>query len=158
MTGESTTLENFETVFGQDLNGDGHIGIPPATQPATANVQSLTNSGPESFQFADSNGNGPALQDMVEAPAPSKAVTIAGHDVFVFASHFGQVGIANFVPATDTIAFSKTVFADIRSMLAAAHDDSSGSTIIMDAAHDTITLKQVTTAQLFAHQNDFHFI
>ena len=27
VTGNSATLENFETIFGQDLNGDGHTGI-----------------------------------------------------------------------------------------------------------------------------------
>jgi hypothetical protein len=85
-------------------------------------------------------------------------VTIAGHDGFVFASHFGQIGIANFAPATDTIDFSKTVFTDIYALLAAIHDDPSGNAVLTDAAHDTITLKHVTTAQLLAHQSDFHFI
>ena len=35
ITGESATLENFETIFGQDLNGDGHIGPPPPPPPVT---------------------------------------------------------------------------------------------------------------------------
>jgi serralysin len=78
--------------------------------------------------------------------------------VFVFAPNFGPVSIENFSPATDTIQFSKTVFANIQALLAATHDNASGNAVITDAAHDTITLKQVTTAQLLAHQSDFHFI
>src|SRR5258708_3481725 len=35
VSGNSTTLESFETTFHQDLNGDGIIGIPPShTSPA----------------------------------------------------------------------------------------------------------------------------
>jgi len=132
------------------------IGIPAATQPAlTANVQS--NSLSDNFQFA--SGSGPVIQNgAAGAPAQNSAVTITGDDVFVFNSNFGQVSIANFAPSTDTIQFSNTVFADIQSLLAATHDDMNGNAVITDAQHDTITLKQVTTAQLLAHQSDFHFI
>jgi serralysin len=76
----------------------------------------------------------------------------------VFAPHFGQVSLANFAPATDTLQFGKSLFADITALLAATHDDASGNAVITDAAHDTITLQHVTTAQLLAHQNDFHFV
>jgi VCBS repeat-containing protein len=154
--GNNSALESIETTFNQDLNGDGTIGIPPATQPATASAQSLTNSVPENFQFA--GGSGPVQDGVVGAPAPNNAATIAGHDVFVFAPNFGQVSIANFAPATDRIDFSKAVLANLQSVLAATHDDTSGNAVITDAAHDTITLKQVATAELLAHQSDFHFI
>ena len=33
VTGNSSALETFETIFNQDLNGDGTIGLPP---PATS--------------------------------------------------------------------------------------------------------------------------
>ena len=35
---------------------------------------------------------------------------------------------------------------------------SMGNAVITDAQHDTITIKNVTTAQLLAHQADFHFV
>jgi len=33
-----------------------------------------------------------------------------------------------------------------------------GNAVITDAAHDTITIQHVTTAQLLTHQGDFHFV
>jgi hypothetical protein len=117
---------------------------------------------PDNFNFLDESSNGTPVQASAfltsGSPAQTSAVTIAGGDVFVFAPNFGQVSIANFAPSTDTIQFSKTVFANIQALLAATHDDASGNAVITDDAHDTITLKQVTTAQLLAHQSDFHFI
>src|SRR5205807_9743191 len=48
----------------------------------------------------------------------------------------------------DTLQFSKTVFSDVTALLAATHDDALGNAVMTDAAHDTITLQHVTTAQL----------
>jgi hypothetical protein len=165
----------LETTFNQDLNGDGIIGSPPATQLAKAQVagadgsrstaahpECVGSSLPDNFNFLDESSNGTPVQASAfltsGSPAQTSAVTIAGGDVFVFAPNFGQVSIANFAPSTDTIQFSKTVFANIQALLAATHDDVSGNAVITDAAHDTITLKHVTTAQLLTHQSDFHFI
>jgi hypothetical protein len=66
--------------------------------------------------------------------------------------------IAHFTPATDTIQISKAVFANIHALLAATHDDSHGNAVITDAAHDTITIQNVTTARLQARQGDFHLV
>jgi serralysin len=74
----------------------------------------------------------------------------------VFAPDFGQVTITNFVPATDTIQFAKSVFPNVSALLATLHDDEAGNAVITNAAHDTITLQHVTAAQLLAHQSDFH--
>ena len=44
LSGTSTALENYETIFNHDLNGDGIIGIPPgggATAATTANTAAL---------------------------------------------------------------------------------------------------------------------
>lgn len=91
--------------------------------------------------------------------SPSQiANTVAPQDTFVFAPHFGHINIANFSPATDTIQFSKSVFANMDALIAAAHDDGSGNAVLADAAHDTITIQHITTAQLLSHQSDFHFI
>jgi hypothetical protein len=76
----------------------------------------------------------------------------------VFAPNFGNLSLSSFTPATDSLQFSKTIFSDVTTLLAATHDDGSGNAVITDAAHDTITLQHVTTAQLMAHQSDFHFV
>jgi serralysin len=78
-------------------------------------------------------------------------------DTFVFAANFGNVTLANFDPGTDVIEIDHTVFADFEALLAAAHDDGSGNAVIAADSHDTITLKNVTVAQLVQHQGDFHF-
>jgi hypothetical protein len=79
-------------------------------------------------------------------------------DNFVFAPNFGQATITNFVPGSDTVQIDHKMFANVNALLAATHGDINGNAVITDAAHDTITLKHVTTAQLLAHQNDFHFV
>jgi hypothetical protein len=239
--GNNTTLESLETTFNQDLNGDGHIGIPSPTGPATAqsaslqsgpvtfdgttltldtpstfkgqiigfsgsgalassdqidlrginynsihssfdsstdtltvtdgltaaNIQFLGNYSQNNFHFADDGNGGTTILGLtahsgIATPAAGVsapvAATITGQDTFVFAPNFGQITIANFLPASDTIQFSKTVFANVNAVLAATHDDASGNAVITDSAHDTITLQHVTTAQLLAHQNDFHLV
>ncbi len=233
VSGTSFTLENFETTFHQDLNGDGTIGVPASTSPGAAEVtqavqtsfdgQTLTldtpsafsgqligftgdgalaasdqvdfrglkfntlhssfdpasgtlslNSGTnttslrflgrysqDSFHFAD-DGNGGTLvvagTAVAQAALATEASSFEAHDTFVFAANFGNVILPSFTPATDTLQFSKPVFASLTSLLAATHDDGSSNAVITDAAHDTITLQHVTTAQLIAHQSDFHFV
>ena len=228
--GSSTTLENFETTFHQDLNGDGTIGIPAATSPAAAqpaqtsfdghtltldapptfsgqligfggdgalagsdqvdlrgfnfntlhtsfdsasgtlslssgssaaSLQFLGQYSQNSFHFADDGSGGTLLVAATPAALASVASEVssfAARDTFVFAPNFGNISLPNFAPATDTLQFSKTVFADITALLAATHNDGSGNAVITDAAHDTITLQHVTSAQLIAHQSDFHFV
>jgi hypothetical protein len=230
LSGGSTTLENYETTFHRDLNGDGTIGIAPATSPggvqplqtmfngktltpetpttfngqligftgdgtlagsdqidlhglkfdafhssfdntsgtlsassgsSTASLQFLGQYSQNSFQFTnDGNGGTPvvAATGADQNTNGSLATSHAAHDNFVFAENFGKISLPNFAPATDTLQFNKTVFTDITALLAATHDDTSGNAIITDVARDTITLLHVTTAQLLAHQSDFHFV
>jgi hypothetical protein len=164
--GNNAALESIETLFNQDLNNDGTIGPPLATHPVAAQVADNTgeSTGPN-LQLASDNFNFASLGSSNTSPASQTgtspqtgAVVIAGHEMFVFAPNFGPVSIENFLPSADTIQFSKTVFSNIQALLAATHDNASGNAVITDAAHDTITLKQVTTAQLLSHQSDFHFI
>jgi hypothetical protein len=89
---------------------------------------------------------------------PIEPVRDINHDSFVFAPNFGRVTIANFEPAKDTIQISDSVFVNVAAVLAATHDDGHGNAVITDDAHDTITVQHVTTAQLLAHQGDFHFL
>jgi hypothetical protein len=137
ISGSSTTLESFETVFNQDLNGDGVIGVPASASPAPAVVVGASSA---PIQVAGNNGSA------------------AGQDTFVFAPNFGQATIAHFAPETDTIEINKAVFANIDALLAATHDNSHGNAVITDAAHDTITIQNLTTAQLHAHHGDFHIV
>lgn len=57
----------------------------------------------------------------------------------------------------DVIQIDHAVFADLQALLAATHDDGIGNAVITANPHDTITLKNVTVAQLVQHQGDFHF-
>ena len=50
------------------------------------------------------------------------------------------------------------MFANVSALLSATHDDVNGNAVITDAQHDTITFKNVTAAQLLAHQSDFHIV
>jgi hypothetical protein len=69
----------------------------------------------------------------------------------------GNATITNFHPDTDTIEIDHTVFADFHELLAVAQDDGHGNAVITADAHDSITIKNVTVAQLVQHQTDFHF-
>jgi VCBS repeat-containing protein len=95
--------------------------------------------------------------DATAQPASAPAAGLAAADTFVFAANFGNVTLANFDPGTDVIEIDHTVFADFEAVLAAAHDDASGNAVIAANPSDTITLKNVTVAQLVQHQGDFHF-
>jgi hypothetical protein len=90
-------------------------------------------------------------------PAPASPSATGSTDTFVFAANFGNVTLANFDPGADVIEIDHTVFADFQEVLAAAHDDGSGNAVIAADSHDTITIKNVTVAQLVQHQGDFHF-
>jgi hypothetical protein len=126
---------------------------------ATAALHILGQSALDNFHFTD-DGNGGTL--IVAASSPGQNAnqmsSLTAHDTFVFAPDFGQVSLANFTPATDTLQFNKSVFADAATLMATTHDDASGNAVMTDAAHDSITLLHVTTAELMAHQSDFHFV
>jgi len=126
-----------------------------------ATLQFLGHYSSDSFHFADDGHGGTLIVGAgVLAAAENQASTPAagGHDTFVFAANFGQVTIANFAPTTDSIEFNHTLFADTAAVLAAARDDQAGNAVITDAAHDTITLQHITSAQLAAHQTAFHVV
>ena len=129
----------------------------------TASLQFLGQYSQDNFHFAD-DGNGGTVVIASTSPgqnggsANQVVSNLAASDTFVFAPNFGQVSFTNFVPATDTLEISKSVFANISALLAMTHDDAAGNAVVTDAAHDTITFQHVTTAQLLAHQGDFHFV
>jgi hypothetical protein len=87
LAGNSTALENFETIFGQDLNGDGTIGPPPPPPPTTIQTDgttTLVQSGNNYFlDVTGSNTLGPELTQRGVAVGPDVfaavgAVQVAG--------------------------------------------------------------------------------
>jgi hypothetical protein len=93
----------------------------------------------------------------LEAASAVNVTAAASDQSFVFAPNFGQVTITNDA-ALAGIEFSHEVFANINALLAAAHDDGHGNVIISDAAHDTLTIQNMTSHQLNTHQGDFHIV
>jgi serralysin len=82
----------------------------------------------------------------------------SGQDNFVVAQNFGHATISHFKPSLDSQQIDRANFANLDALFAAMHDDSHSNAVITDAAHDTITVENVSTAQLLAHQGDFHLV
>jgi VCBS repeat-containing protein len=100
---------------------------------------------------ADFTQVGTTAQTASVAPA---APGTAG-DTFVFAPNFGNVTLTNVDPDTDVIEIDRTVFADFQALLAVTQDDGNGNAVVTADPNDTITIKNVTVAQLVQHQGDF---
>jgi len=58
----------------------------------------------------------------------------------------------------DSLQIDHAIFASLDALFAATHNGFHGNAVITDATHDTITIENVTTAQLFAHHGDFHLV
>jgi fibronectin-binding autotransporter adhesin len=126
-------------------DGHGSSGLQPLTITIDGEGSPVVNGTAQNDTFNDVGG----------------AVTIfgkGGSDSFVFNPHFGSATIADFDVSRDTLVLDHSLFGPTaRDVLGSAHA-SGHDTILIDAAHDTITLKGVTIAQLTAHQNDFHIV
>jgi hypothetical protein len=81
-----------------------------------------------------------------------------GDTLTLSSTSFGQDTIRHYTPGSDTFDISTGVFASSATFLAAAHDDVHGNAVVTFDANDTLTFIGVNTAQLTAHQSDFHFI
>jgi VCBS repeat-containing protein len=82
-----------------------------------------------------------------------------GNDTFQFSPGFASATIADFDVNHDTINIDHTLFSSVQAILAGAQSANSGhDTVITDTAHDQITLKGVTLAQLQAHSGDLHLV
>jgi hypothetical protein len=149
----------FEDDSQSGTPADGSTSLASTDPSAASDTSSLD----DTTTLADANA-APNTQpadatqpDATPQPASAPAVGLAAADTFVFAANFGNVTIGNFDLGTDVIEIDHTVFADFEALLAAAHDDGNGNAVIAADAHDTITVKNVTVAQLVQHQGDFHF-
>jgi len=166
----SYSLANFE--FASDGDGGTVVYDPPTTTHVTGNSTISGSAGLGGGQLVVDSGATLTLNNVVASAgtitnngtvdiANNSTVSIAagtGQDNFVFAPNFGQTSITHFVPGTDSIQIDHTVFASLDALFAAIHDNAQGNAVITDAAHDTITVQNVTTAQLLAHQGDFHLV
>jgi VCBS repeat-containing protein len=134
-------------------NGSGNVGA----QPLTINIvgASPTANVPNFQTVSGTSGNDTFLN-------VGNGVTVfgnGGQDNFVFNQNFKSATIGDFDVTKDVIDISHTLFDSISTILASAQSVGSGQdTVIVDAAHDTITLKGVSVAELQSHGNDFHLI
>ena len=80
-----------------------------------------------------------------------------GHDTFVFKPGFGSATIGDFDVNNDAINIDHSLFATVEAFVAGAKQVGLDTIITDDPAHDAITLKGVSLAQLQAH-HDFHII
>ena len=176
----SYSQANFK--FGSDAHGGTVVYDPPATTLGTpaeasdgahvhiAGISTTDGAGPlDGRQVIVDSGATPTLDHVTAAAGTitndgtvkviDKSTVImaagAGHDNFVFATDFGQATISHFTPGTDLVTIDHAIFSSLDALFAATRDFH-GSAVITDAAHNTITLENVTTAQLLAHQSDFH--
>jgi T1SS-143 domain-containing protein len=146
---EGSTLVASTDPSAADASDTAQSSPDDTTATALADANAATNTQPAT---ADATQPGATAQ-----PASAPAAGLAAADTFVFAANFGNVTLANFDPGTDVIEIDHTVFADFEALLAAAHDDGSGNAVIAADPQDTITIKNVSVAQLVQHQGDFHF-
>ena len=155
MPGSNTALEQFETTFNQDLNGDGVIGVPSGSHLVAATTPAA-NSTPDNFHFAsDGSGTPQAIAFSVHpnsvtdqnTATPGTTPAMTGHDLFVFALDLTSKG-SNATPATDDANAGNSGFAYLHALLTGARQDAFSNAAIHDAAHGT---------QWLAH-HDFHLI
>ena len=136
--GDKLTLTFNATV------SDGHATT--ANQPLTitlvGNGSSVVSGTAQNDTFTDVSGG---------------AVKISGdggHDIYNFNAHFGSATITDFDVNNDVIDISSTSSSSVTALLNSAVA-SGANTVITDSTGDTITLDNVSVAQLKAHPGDF---
>jgi VCBS repeat-containing protein len=80
-----------------------------------------------------------------------------GPDIFLFRPDFGANTITDFDFHNDAIQLDKSIFSSVADLLSHTTDTASGAEI-NDTHGDTITLTNVTLAQLQAHPSDFYLV
>jgi type VI protein secretion system component Hcp len=157
VTSSSTATENL-TVTAADTwkkeEGGNHQPTAPAIADGSAHAVPTSNIAPAA---SDATGNGTQPGVTTSTASASPAATATNGDTFVFAANFGNATVSNFHPATDVIEIDHSVFANFQALLTATHDDGHGNAVITADPHDTITIKNVTVAQLVQYHDNFHF-
>ena len=155
LAGNSTALENFETIFNQDFNGDGTVGAAATTQASSVFEQRI-----ECRQFCVPQRPRPrkptprqttsisTAAQPVRRPHRVAAKTTLRRWQDTTGSTFapGPSAAMNSAPSMDVMPSNSTTFAHIHAALATTHEDAFGNAAIPDAAH------------LWAHHSGFHFV
>jgi hypothetical protein len=94
LSGTSATLENYETIFNHDLNGDGTIGVPPGGGAPAAVVAAATVQSSDNFTFhvAVSADTTVASSSSSASAGVIAAAAVSHPDSFSFL-HFNQGAI-----------------------------------------------------------------
>jgi hypothetical protein len=145
VSGNNTSLENFETLFNQDLNNDGTIGIPLGAHTAASAVianksDPAAGTPPDNFHFSDH-----LTRPMSSSSGGdyNSAASTSWNDAFEFV--FGPNAGTSFAGATGTTPIHYLAAADNHAAWAAGHEDAFGNPAAPNAAH------------LWAHHG-FHFL
>ncbi|WFT92862.1 M10 family metallopeptidase C-terminal domain-containing protein [Bradyrhizobium barranii] len=156
----SGSLESFETIFHQDLNGDGTIGSTSASSAVAAPdgapvapPQWLDQHFRNDFHFVD-DPNAGALAATQPSQSASLPFIRVAHDNFVFTPTLDQSSLY-LAGSKHARQFDKG--ADLGSVLTIIHDDTSGEAVI-DIPGDATILQHFAIAQLLAHQGNFHLV
>jgi Ca2+-binding RTX toxin-like protein len=153
-----------------DNSGDWHLQtkLSSGTHQFTETATDVAGNTGKSVAVTDyaTSGNttltGGSGNDFLIAGKNDTLIGGTGKDTFVFNQGFGKDTVANFNPNQDQLAFNHALFAQSTAafVLSQAHDTSFGAEIVVDS-HDTVTLTNVTVAQLqtalTAHLNLIHF-
>jgi hypothetical protein len=139
-----------------DKTDNQPTGTATTTGPADSDLTSKVAMNAHPATGDTSNGTQAGTMSQTASASPA-ATGPNGSDTFVFSANLGHETLTNFHPASDVIEIDHTVFADVHALLAATHDDGHGNAVITTDPHDSVTLKNVTVAQLVQHQGDFHF-
>jgi hypothetical protein len=133
--GSNASLQSLETVFHQDLNGDGVIGSAGHAAPA-------------------------AVAAPVTAPVPANGVLSGGAatDTFVFNAHVGNDTATAFQPGADQVDPGPTPSASVVDALAHTADDVAGGVVVTVVDAQSITPNNVLMLVSQQHASDFHLI
>ena len=155
MLGTDPALESIETLFQQDLNGDGIIGPPAAGGSVAANLRSKAASSADNFRFSSNDfhfsnsDSGAAGQAPASAGNHSSVAAVAGHDSFAFAPVHGPASTASSLSWADVAPSSNSAVTNIHAALTAAHEDTFGTSAVPNVSH---------VAHLWAHHDGFHIV
>jgi Ca2+-binding RTX toxin-like protein len=150
------TFEFWSTTNGGKLI-DSYTIDRPGTNPQLASGNDTINGGPGADFINGLSGN-----DRIEGKGGAdQLIGSQGSDTFVFKPGFGKDVIMDFAPAGpahDVIEVTTSLFPDWNALQGAITDSGQGAMITFDA-NDTITLTDVTKAQLVTnHVGDFLFV
>jgi hypothetical protein len=126
-------------------NATVHFTADPALAPITGTV--IARNPTKSIQpaAADSTQGKTTTQAMSASPV---AISASAGGTFVFAANLAHETITNFHLATDVVENDHAIFADVQALLVAAHDDGHENAATLANPNDSITVKNVTVAQL----------